>query len=82
MQLKRINNVTVSTFILVVQYHYLVEECVERPREEEADPTDGNHDPHMSWGQLVRDPIDVDQLHVVLDAQLCGDGQPGKTNSQ
>ena len=35
------------------------------------------HDPHLGRGQLVRDPVDVNQLHVGLDAQLCGDGQPG-----
>ena len=30
----------------------------------------------------MRDPVDVDQLHVGLDAQLCGDCQPGKMNSK
>ena len=60
----------------------LVEQHVERPWQEEADPSDGHHDPHLGRGQLVRDPVDVDQLHVGLDAQLCGDGQPGKVNSQ
>ena len=61
---------------------YLVEEGVKGPRQEEADPSDGHHDPHLGRGQLVRDPVDVDQLHVGLDAQLCGDGQPGIRNSQ
>ena len=60
----------------------LVNQHVECPRQEEADPSDGHHDPHLGRGQLVRDPVDVNQLHVGLDAQLCGDGQPGKTNSK
>ena len=25
----------------------------------------------------MRDPVDVNQLHVLLHAQLCGDAQPG-----
>ena len=63
-------------------FTYLVEQRVKRPRQEEADPSDGHHDPHLGWGQIVRDPVDVNQLHVGLDAQLCGDGQPGKVNSK
>ena len=55
---------------------YLVEEGVEGPGQEEADPADGHHDPHLGRGQVMRDPIDVNQLHVGLDAQLCGNGQP------
>ena len=61
---------------------YLVEEGVEGPGEEEADPANGHDDPHLAQGQGVRDPIDVNQLHVGLDAQLCGDGQPGNMNSE
>ena len=56
---------------------YLVEEGVEGPGEEEADPANGHDDPHLAQSQGVRDPIDVNQLHVLLDAQLCGDAQPG-----
>ena len=56
---------------------YLVEEGVEGPGEEEADPANGHDDPHLAHAQGVRDPIDVNQLHVLLDAQLCGDGQSG-----
>ena len=55
---------------------YLVKEGVEGPGQEKADPANGHHDPHLGRGQGMRDPIDVNQLHVVLDAQLCGDGQP------
>ena len=55
---------------------YLVKEGVEGPGQEEADPADGHHDAHLGRGQVMWDPIDVDQLHVGLDAQLCGDGQP------
>ena len=52
---------------------YLVEEGVEGPGEEEADPANGHDDPHLALAQGVRDPVDVNQLHVLLDAQLCGD---------
>ena len=47
---------------------YLVEEGVEGPGQEEADPADGHHDPHLGRGQVMWDPIDVNQLHVGLDA--------------
>ena len=60
------------------QIIYLVEEGVEGPRNEEADPANCHHDPHLAWAQGVRDSIDVNQFHFVLHAQLCGDGQPGK----
>ena len=59
------------------QIIYLVEEGVEGPGEEEADPANGHHDPHLARAQGVRDPVDVNQLHVLLHAQLCGDAQPG-----
>ena len=52
---------------------YLVEEGVEGPGEEEADPANGHDDPHMARAQGVRDPVGVKKLHVLLDAQLCGD---------
>ena len=53
-------------------HHHLVEERIEGPGEEEADPTDGHHDPHLALCQDVRVPVDVHQLHVVLHAQLRG----------
>ena len=59
------------------QIIYLVEEGVEGPGEEEADPANGHHDPHLARAQGERDPVDVNQLHVLLHAQLCGDAQPG-----
>ena len=84
MQLDRMVSVSIPKAELFAYYYFahLVKQDVERPGEEEADPSDGHHDPHLGRGQLVRDPVDVDQLHVGLDAQLCGDGQPGKMNSQ
>ena len=57
---------------------HLVEEGVEGPGEEEADPANGHHDPHLARAQGVRDPVDVNQLHVLLHAQLCGNAQPGR----
>ena len=59
------------------QIIHLVEEGVEGPGEEEAGPANGHHDPHLARAQGVRDPVDVNQLHVLLHAQLCGDAQPG-----
>ena len=57
---------------------YLVEEGVEGPGEEEADPANGHDDPHLALAQGVRVTVDVNQLHVLLHTQLCGDGQPEK----
>ena len=84
MQLDRMVSVSIPKAELFANCYstYLVEQHVERPWQEEADPSDGHHDPHLGRGQLVRDPVDVNQLHVGLDAQLCGDGQPGKVNSE
>ena len=55
---------------------YLVEKGVEGPGENEADPADGHHEPHLARAQGVRDPVDVNQLHIGLHTQLCSDGQP------
>ena len=62
--------------------HHHVKHGVGCPGEKEADPANGYHDPHLTRGQGVWDSIDVYQLHVGIDAQLCGNGQPGKGNSQ